>query len=191
MEISSSGSSSTATGDTACSSADHRGDREYAVNQDLATERGQRSKIVKLPKDLAQPKRTMQILVRDDTSNVTVLQHAGPNTYGQFSNQQADKFVETIQKNVTFATQTVDLLGCHVDRTFAVMVEQCLQRQHPKVKVRVLVDDPRGTAGLYDLEIFNKGKEFQVRHHDTGLELTKPILDLDNYLTSPQNLHRS
>jgi hypothetical protein len=179
-----------ATGDTA-SSSEFRETREYTANLTVAAELAQQSKGVTLSRGLEGPTRTMQILVRDDTSRVTALQHAGPEAYGPFNSEQANQFSRTISKNITSATRTVDLLGCHVDKTFAITVEQILQQDHSSVRVRVLVDHPLGNEGLYELRIFNEAKQFQILHPHTGLQLTQPISELDAYLTYPQNLNRN
>jgi hypothetical protein len=179
-----------ATGDTA-TSLEFRENWEYTANLTVAAELAQQSKGVTLSRGLEGSTRTMQILVRDDTSRVTALQHAGPEGFGPFSSEQANRFVRTISKNITSATRTVDLLGCHVDKTFAIAVEQILQQDHPSVRVRVLVDHPQGNEGLYELRIFNATKQFQIRHPATDWEEKKPISELDAYLTYPQNLNRN
>ncbi len=179
-----------ATGDTA-SSSEFRETWEYTANLTVAAELAQQSKGVTLSRGLEGSTRTMQILVRDDTSRVTALQHAGPEGFGPFNSEQANRFVKTISKNITSDTRTVDLLGCHVDKTFAITVEQILQQDHPSVRVRVLVDHPLGNEGLYELRIFNEAKQFQILHPGTGLQLTQPISELDTYLTYPQNLNRN
>ena len=170
---------------------------EYLINQYLADFNLLQSKTVRLPHSLEV--RGIQILVNE--TSITMLQHAGNGQYGPFNADQAQDLVRTIKRNITHNTRAVILLGCEVDKTFALNVQANLQSSgFYNAQVKVLKDGILATCTggqwLFSINLdkgtFSIAHENPVVHFGNGDFFVKdcPLEELPNHLTSPENLLR-
>jgi hypothetical protein len=118
---------------------------EYDANKSVGKTYGLKSKVIKLPHDCGT--RGIQLLIEDNNSSVTLIQHAGDGQYGPFTGlpgQQSYELLRTVRKNINPNTQKLNLLGCHVDKSFAQSVQShlnangCSHVQVQVLKVTVL-----------------------------------------------------
>ncbi|CAF1483909.1 unnamed protein product [Adineta steineri] len=114
---------------------------EYEAVKSVGKTYGLRSKVVKLPSGCNG--RGMQLLIEDNNRSVTLIQHAGDKQYGLFigsPEEQAYELLRTVGKNINENTETLNLLGCHVDKTFAQHVQSYLNAdvRYHHITVQVL-----------------------------------------------------
>ena len=169
----------------------------YKINRYLAHIFGLMSKVVRLPN--SDQDQGIQILVNE--TSITMLQHAGNGQYGPFNADQAQDLVRTIKRNITHNTRAVILLGCEVDKTFALNVQANLQSSgFYNAQVKVLKDGILATCTggqwLFSINLdkgtFSIAHENPVVHFGNGDFFVKdcPLEELPNHLTSPENLLR-
>ncbi|CAF1094152.1 unnamed protein product [Adineta ricciae] len=167
---------------------------EYEANKSVGNTYGLQSKVVKLPHDCGT--RGIQLLIDENNRSITLIQHAGDGQYGPFTGlaeQQAYTLFRTIRKNINSNTRTINLLGCHVDKTFAQQFQALLNKNNcSHITVQVLQDMSIGTVpGEWSLYIYAQAGTFSIVHQNAGIGITRPINELHDYLTSPENLHRN
>ncbi|CAF1667528.1 unnamed protein product [Adineta ricciae] len=167
---------------------------EYEANKSVGTTHGLQSKVVKLPHDCS--KRGIQLLIGENNSSVTLIQHAGDGQYGPFigsPEERAYALLRTIRKNVDRNTQTVNLLGCHVDKTFVQKFQALLDENgYSHITVQVLRDmSIRIVPGEWSLYIDAQAGTFTIVHQNARIGVTRPISELHDYLTPPENLCRN
>lgn len=113
---------------------------EYDCNKSVGETYNLKSKVVKLPRECEA--RGMQLLVEENNRSVTLIQHAGDGQYGNFTglpDQQAFDLLRTVKNNINNNTQSLNLLGCHVDKSFAQSVQSYLNiNGYSRVTVQVL-----------------------------------------------------
>lgn len=114
---------------------------EYNANRAVGETYNLRSKVVKLPRECEM--RGMQLLVEENNRSVTLIQHAGDGRYANFTglpDRQAHQLLRTVRHNINHNTQTLNLLGCHVDASFAQSVQSYLNaNNYSHVTVQVLM----------------------------------------------------